>query len=82
MANIDETKAQLLRGAVQDNIDVLQGVRSRPASTPRRRLGPWMLWSLLLVAGIAYLTLPAQVTWRGGAANSAPMAQDALSAVG
>lgn len=80
MASIDETKAQLLRGAVQDNIDVLRGVQSRPMALQRRRLGPWMLWSLLMAAGIAYLTIPAQVTSRGGGqtANSATIGQDAL----
>jgi len=80
MASLDETKARLLRGAVQDNIDVLQGVRSTRTIRRHRIVRPWMLWSLLLVAGMAYLTIPVQVTWRGGGqtANSASIAQDAL----
>ena len=69
MASNDETKAQLLRGAVQDNIDVLQGVRSRRAFFRRRRLlRPWMLSGPLL-AGIAYLIVPGQVTSK----NTAPL---------
>ena len=66
MATIDETKAQLLRGAVQDNINVLQGVRTRRAFRHRRLFRPWMS-SALLLAGIAYLIVPGQVTSKGNA---------------
>ncbi len=37
MAALDETKARLLRGAVQDNIGVVQGVRVKRVT--RRRAG-------------------------------------------
>jgi N-acetylmuramoyl-L-alanine amidase len=66
MASIDETKAQLLRSAVQDNIDVLQGVRTRRAFQRSRLLRPWMS-SALLIAAIAYLIVPGQVTSKGNA---------------
>ena len=66
MASIDETKAQLLRSAVQDNIDVLHGVRTRRAFQRSRLLRPWML-SALLLAAIAYLIVPGQVTSKGNA---------------
>jgi N-acetylmuramoyl-L-alanine amidase len=81
MASNDETKAQLLRGAVQDNIDVLQGVRSRRAFfRRRRRLRPWMLSGLLL-AGIAYLIVPGQVTSKNNAPviGAAPGVQASLA---
>jgi N-acetylmuramoyl-L-alanine amidase len=76
MASIDETKAQLLRSAVQDNIDVLHGVRTRRAFQRSRRLRPWML-SALLVAAIAYVIVPGQVTSKGNvpAIGAAPGSQ-------
>jgi N-acetylmuramoyl-L-alanine amidase len=69
MASIDETKAHLLRGAVQDNIDVLHGVRTKRAFQRRGLLRPWML-SIVLLAGIAYLIVPGQVTSKS---NSPPV---------
>jgi N-acetylmuramoyl-L-alanine amidase len=71
MASINKTKARLLRGAVQDNIDILQGVRTQRGFRRRRRLRPWML-SFLLIAAIAYLILPGQVTSRGNVAVNGP----------
>jgi N-acetylmuramoyl-L-alanine amidase len=60
MSRVDETKLQLLRGAVQDNFDVLHGIKTRPSivfSRPRRS---W-LWGILLVTGVAYLAAPPSV---------------------
>lgn len=64
MARINETKAELLRGAVQNNIDVVHGVRTSRALRRRRRVPPWAL-TLLLAVGIAYLIIPGHVTSRG-----------------
>lgn len=66
MASMDETKARLLRGAVQDNIDVVRGVRVRRGKRPAVRLKFW-LSAGLIVAAAGYLTVSTQ--WvRGGAA--------------
>ena len=64
MAMIDETKARLLRGAVQDNIDVLQNKRAvrRPAQH-RRRL--WQ-WSGLALAAIVALSVTLPLIQRTG----------------
>jgi N-acetylmuramoyl-L-alanine amidase len=75
MASVEETKIELLRGAVQDNIDVLQGVRSKPKALRKRRVRPW-LWRALLVTSIAYLTVPSLVVSRG----RLPARDDAQSA--
>jgi N-acetylmuramoyl-L-alanine amidase len=82
MAGLNDTKAQLLRGVVQDNIDVVQGVKTRRASRRRRLLKPW-LSSVLIVAAIAYLTVSSKVILQGGtpapnavAANQEPMISD------
>lgn len=71
MASLDETKAHLLRGAVQDNIDVVQGVRSKRTDRRRRIVSPWMMWGLLVTAGVAYLIFPMPVTSRGGGQQTA-----------
>jgi N-acetylmuramoyl-L-alanine amidase len=66
MATVDETKSQLLRGVVQDNIGVLQQVRvQRP---PRRKFlhRTWWLAGLLGMIG-AYLLQPAAVISRAPA---------------
>jgi N-acetylmuramoyl-L-alanine amidase len=57
MAKVEETKLRVLRGAVQDNFDVLYGIKTRNKANAPRRQRHW-LWGLLLVAGAAYLTLP------------------------
>ncbi|HSK31171.1 MAG TPA: N-acetylmuramoyl-L-alanine amidase [Candidatus Limnocylindria bacterium] len=82
MASINETKAQLLRGAVQDNVDVARGVRRKRPLRQDGRLRHWML-SVLLVVGTAYLIMPGHVTSRGNVpgATVAPVGQDAATAV-
>ena len=47
MAALDETKARLLRGAVQDNIGVVQGVRVKRVTRQTRRLKFWLSGSLV-----------------------------------
>jgi N-acetylmuramoyl-L-alanine amidase len=66
MARLSETKASLLRDVVQDNINVVHGVRVIRAKRRSIRIRGW-LWSSLLVLGIAYLTVAAQVVSRGSA---------------
>jgi N-acetylmuramoyl-L-alanine amidase len=81
MARVDQTKLQLLRGAVQDNFDILHGIKTRPTtefSRPRRQ---W-LWGLLLLTGIAYLAAPSSGVSTGkGAPPSAPSPQPVVSAI-
>jgi N-acetylmuramoyl-L-alanine amidase len=54
---VEQTKLQVLRGAVQDNFDVLHGIKTRPTTVIPRRQRHW-LWGLLLITGMAYLALP------------------------
>ena len=56
MANTPETKAEILRAVVQDNIDVIQGVRAVRAEPQKRKNWIW-LWGGLLTAGTAYFTV-------------------------
>jgi N-acetylmuramoyl-L-alanine amidase len=73
MASIDDTKAQLLRGVVQDNIDVLQGVRTRPLNRRKGgRLQLW-LWGALVATAIAFLTVPSHLVSKGSAPSAAPV---------
>ena len=60
MATVDETKSRLLRGVVQDNIDVLQGFKLQHRRRRRYLAKPWWLAGLLLL-GSAYLLRPAGV---------------------
>ncbi len=54
------TKLRVLRGAVQDNFEVLHGIKIKPPVELGRPQRHW-LWGLLLVAGIAYLAAPSLV---------------------
>ena len=58
MATVDETKSRLLRGVVQDNIDVLQNVKARRLNRRKRFVRPWILAGLLFALG-AYVIQPA-----------------------
>jgi N-acetylmuramoyl-L-alanine amidase len=60
MASIRETKARILRGAVQDNIDVVQGVRGKQTHRQTRRLRLWLSGGLVIGA-LVYLTVAAEL---------------------
>jgi N-acetylmuramoyl-L-alanine amidase len=73
MASISETKARILRGAVQDNIDVVQGVRGQRAHRQTRQLRLWLSGSLA-VAALVYLTVAAElVRGRATVQSAAPV---------
>jgi N-acetylmuramoyl-L-alanine amidase len=71
MATVDETKSRLLRGVVQANMEVLQGVKLRRVNRHRRYVVPWLFAGLALASGI-YLTQPGSwdSTHRTASANS------------
>src|SRR6266480_914023 len=71
MAGIGDTKGRLLRGVVQDNLDVVRGVRVRRFRRRSARLRFW-LWGSLVVVVIAYLTVAAQVFYRGNVPLNTP----------
>ena len=66
MATADETKSRILRGAVQDNIDVLHGVKLQRRHRYKFVIKPWWLTGLL-VLGSAYLLRPASLVLTGRA---------------
>lgn len=73
MARISETKARILRGAVQDNIDVVQGVRVKRANRQTRRLKVWLSGGLAVTA-LVYLTVAAElVRGRAPVQGAAPV---------
>jgi N-acetylmuramoyl-L-alanine amidase len=80
MASIDETKARLMRGVVQDNVDVLHGVRRRPLYRRKRRLRLW-LWGGFLIAVIALLTVPSHLVSRGSVPAQSPLPVTPVAAV-
>jgi len=66
MASVKETKALLLRDVVQDNIDVLYGVRNSRIKRRRRRLEIWLSLGLLAVSAVFFL-MPSGIVATGGA---------------
>lgn len=66
MASVKETKALLLRGVVQDNIDVLYGVSRRRAKQRRRRIEFWLFLGMVAMAAVFFL-IPAHVVSTGSA---------------
>jgi N-acetylmuramoyl-L-alanine amidase len=60
MAVSNDTKAKLLRGVVQDNVDIVQGVRTKRAVKRKLSLRYWFSAGIG-VAAIAYLAIPSQV---------------------
>jgi len=78
MATVDETKSRLLRGVVQDNIDVLQGVKLQRRRRRRYFVKPWWLAGLLLL-GSAYLLRPGGVV--STARTAAAIANQAAAAL-
>jgi N-acetylmuramoyl-L-alanine amidase len=71
MATVDETKSRLLRGVVQANIEILQGVKLRRINRRRRFLMPWLFAGLALASGIYFTRLGSwNSTHRSASANS------------
>ena len=66
MASVKETKALLLRDAVQDNIDVLYGVRRSRVKRQRRRIELWLSLGILATAA-AFFMIPSRVISTGSA---------------
>ena len=60
MAGTDNTKAKLLRGVVQDNIDIVQGVRTKRSIRRKLALRYWFSVGVG-IAGVVYLAIPSQV---------------------
>ena len=53
MASIEQDKLRLLKGAVQDNVDLLRGIRTNPLKRHRKVNRTW-IWSPLLLAVLAF----------------------------
>ena len=80
MASIDETKARLLRGAVQDNINVRHDLRVTRVKRIKTRRRFWQ-WGGLAAAGMIYVTMTLPVLPRGSTpALSAAPAQPVAAA--
>jgi N-acetylmuramoyl-L-alanine amidase len=60
MAVTENTKAKLLRGVVQDNVDIVQGVRSKRLIKRRLSLRYWFSVGVGM-AGLVYLAIPSRV---------------------
>ena len=54
MASIEQDKRRLLKGAVQDNVDLLRGIRTNTRSRPRKITRAW-IWSAFLLTVLAFL---------------------------
>ena len=67
MASVKETKAQLLRGVVEDNTDVLYGVRKIRVIRRRRRIELWSFLGILAILAASFL-----IPSRGISTGSAP----------
>jgi N-acetylmuramoyl-L-alanine amidase len=78
MPSIDETKARLMRGVVQDNINVLQNVRVTQIKSRRTRHWFWVLGGLV-AAGTVYTAtiLSAIPTGSAPAVRTAPVQKEA-----
>ena len=70
MPSIGDTKARLLRGIVEDNINVVQGVRIRRVVRRATRVKVW-LWIAISGLAVGYLSVATQGVSRGGAPTSA-----------
>ena len=66
MPSIGDTKARLLRGVVEDNLDVVQGVRTRRVARRRARV-KFSLWIGIIGLAAAYLSVATQGVSRDGA---------------
>ena len=80
MASIDETKARLLRGAVQDNINVLHDVRVTRIKRNERRNWFWLGLGLIVVGTTSLMVALSAVPKANAPAVSAAPAQQAGTA--
>jgi N-acetylmuramoyl-L-alanine amidase len=60
MASIERDKLRLIKGAVQDNLDMLLGIRARTPIRHRKTRRP-LKWTPLLLVAAAFLWLPSPV---------------------
>ncbi|HEX6438742.1 MAG TPA: N-acetylmuramoyl-L-alanine amidase [Candidatus Binatia bacterium] len=60
MANIEQDKLRLLKGAVQDNVDLLRGIRTNTRRRQSKITRSW-IWSPLLLAVLAFFWQPSPV---------------------
>lgn len=82
MASVKQTKSRVLRGAVQDNVDVLHGTKTKPTTEPEPPQRLW-LWGLLLLTGVAYFAMPSSVTSTGkGSTPATPTRATAIASIG
>ena len=68
MENVEETKRRLIREVIQHNIEGTRGTKAKASARPKRLLPLWLLGSLL-IASLAYLSVPSQVVSRGRASS-------------
>lgn len=64
MARVEETKLRVLRGAVQDNFDVLYGIKSNAQTKIPGRQRHWLLGLLIIASGL-YLAMPSSMISTG-----------------
>src|SRR5262249_25888692 len=77
MPGIDDTKARLLRGVIEDNLDVVQGGRIRRLA--RRRAGVKIsLWIGIIGLAVGYLSVATQGVPRDGAPINAAVRAPAV----
>jgi len=79
MADIDDTKAKLLRSAVRDNVNGFRNVRIRGIRRVKQHKHHWLwLFSVLIVAATAYATITLFVILKGDAptVSAAPVLQN------
>ena len=60
MASIEQDKLRLLKGAVQDNVDLLRGIRTDTRRRHSKNTRSW-IWSPLLLAVLAFFWQPSPV---------------------
>ena len=70
MPSIGDTKARLLRGVVEENINVVQGVRLKRIGHRATRVKVW-LWVAIIGLAVGYLSVATQGVSRGGPPTSA-----------
>src|SRR5258706_7923931 len=69
MATVDETKSRLLRGVVEDNLEVRQRVKLRRPKLRRFSVRSWLVVGLIASA-FGYLVLPSFVVSNGPGTNA------------